>query len=114
MELMSTCFDKLTRRLEGEGVPEAILGKMSVATVHALDYLKEKHGVIHRGKSVATVHALDYLKEKHGVIHRGKCLCANWSLLPTNRGKDVASYKQAHAPSFACVSVLRRLDFGPG
>ena len=50
MELMSTCFDKLTRRLEGEGVPEPILGKMSVATVHALDYLKERHGVIHRGE----------------------------------------------------------------
>ncbi|XP_068628512.1 dual specificity mitogen-activated protein kinase kinase 7 isoform X2 [Battus philenor] len=47
MELMASCFDKLLKRL-GAPIPEAILGKVTVATVKALSYLKEKHGVIHR------------------------------------------------------------------
>ncbi|KAG8238717.1 hypothetical protein J437_LFUL015275 [Ladona fulva] len=48
MELMATCFDKLLRRLKPDSVPESILGKVTVATVKALHYLKEIHGVIHR------------------------------------------------------------------
>ncbi|XP_071442988.1 uncharacterized protein [Hetaerina americana] len=48
MELMATCFDKLLRRLKPDSVPESILGKVTVATVKALHYLKESHGVIHR------------------------------------------------------------------
>ncbi|XP_063232158.1 dual specificity mitogen-activated protein kinase kinase 7-like [Bacillus rossius redtenbacheri] len=47
MELMATCFDKLLRRLR-RAVPEEILGKVTYATVKALHYLKEVHGVIHR------------------------------------------------------------------
>ncbi|XP_002741782.3 dual specificity mitogen-activated protein kinase kinase 7-like [Saccoglossus kowalevskii] len=47
MELMATCVEKLMRRLSGP-VPERILGKMTVAIVKALHYLKETHGVIHR------------------------------------------------------------------
>ncbi|XP_059222765.1 dual specificity mitogen-activated protein kinase kinase hemipterous isoform X2 [Stomoxys calcitrans] len=47
MELMSMCFDKLLK-LSKKPVPEKILGKVTVATVKALNYLKEKHGVIHR------------------------------------------------------------------
>ncbi|XP_045761655.1 dual specificity mitogen-activated protein kinase kinase 7-like isoform X2 [Maniola jurtina] len=47
MELMASCFDKLLKRL-GEPIPEAILGKVTVATVNALSYLKDTHGVIHR------------------------------------------------------------------
>lgn len=47
MELMASCFDKLLKRL-GAPVPEEILGKVTVATVNALSYLKEAHGVIHR------------------------------------------------------------------
>lgn len=47
MELMASCFDKLLKRL-GAPIPEAILGKVTVATVNALSYLKDKHGVIHR------------------------------------------------------------------
>ncbi|KAL1138709.1 hypothetical protein AAG570_008771, partial [Ranatra chinensis] len=47
MELMATCFDKLLKRLGGP-IPEDILGKVTVATVKALHYLKENHGVIHR------------------------------------------------------------------
>ncbi|XP_075154759.1 dual specificity mitogen-activated protein kinase kinase hemipterous-like [Haematobia irritans] len=47
MEMMSMCFDKLLK-LSKRPVPERILGKVTVATVKALNYLKEKHGVIHR------------------------------------------------------------------
>ncbi|XP_017052196.1 dual specificity mitogen-activated protein kinase kinase hemipterous isoform X4 [Drosophila ficusphila] len=47
MELMSMCFDKLLK-LSKKPVPERILGKVTVATVNALSYLKDKHGVIHR------------------------------------------------------------------
>ncbi|XP_075989353.1 dual specificity mitogen-activated protein kinase kinase 7-like isoform X2 [Anticarsia gemmatalis] len=47
MELMASCFDKLLKRLGGP-IPEAILGKVTVATVKALSYLKDTHGVIHR------------------------------------------------------------------
>uniref|UniRef100_A0A8B9LY94 Dual specificity mitogen-activated protein kinase kinase 7 n=1 Tax=Astyanax mexicanus TaxID=7994 RepID=A0A8B9LY94_ASTMX len=47
MELMGTCAEKLKKRIQGP-IPECILGKMTVAIVKALLYLKEKHGVIHR------------------------------------------------------------------
>ncbi|XP_063373713.1 dual specificity mitogen-activated protein kinase kinase 7-like isoform X1 [Cydia amplana] len=47
MELMASCFDKLLKRLCAP-IPEAILGKVTVATVNALSYLKDTHGVIHR------------------------------------------------------------------
>ncbi|XP_062891928.1 dual specificity mitogen-activated protein kinase kinase 7 isoform X1 [Mobula hypostoma] len=47
MELMGTCAEKLKKRIQGP-IPEKILGKMTVAIVKALFYLKEKHGVIHR------------------------------------------------------------------
>ncbi|XP_031633797.1 dual specificity mitogen-activated protein kinase kinase hemipterous-like isoform X2 [Contarinia nasturtii] len=47
MELMATCFDKLTKKTR-EPVPEPILGKITVATVQALHYLKTQHDVIHR------------------------------------------------------------------
>ncbi|KAF2357169.1 Protein kinase domain [Trinorchestia longiramus] len=47
MELMATCLDKLLKRCN-RAIPERILGKISVATVKALHYLKESHGVIHR------------------------------------------------------------------
>ncbi|XP_045189694.2 dual specificity mitogen-activated protein kinase kinase 7-like [Mercenaria mercenaria] len=47
MELMSTCLDKLLKKTR-RPIPEKILGKMAVAMVKALHYLKENHGVIHR------------------------------------------------------------------
>ncbi|XP_071493793.1 dual specificity mitogen-activated protein kinase kinase 7-like [Diadema setosum] len=47
MEQMATCLDKLIKKLR-EPIPEQIIGKMVVAIVNALDYLKEKHGVMHR------------------------------------------------------------------
>ncbi|XP_050663839.1 dual specificity mitogen-activated protein kinase kinase 7-like isoform X2 [Leptidea sinapis] len=47
MELMASCFDKLLKKLGGP-IPEVILGKVTVATVNALSYLKDTHGVIHR------------------------------------------------------------------
>ncbi|KAF7997253.1 hypothetical protein HCN44_005530 [Aphidius gifuensis] len=47
MELMATCLDKLLKK-SVQPMPEAFLGKVTVATVKALSYLKDKHGVIHR------------------------------------------------------------------
>lgn len=47
MELMSTCLDKVLKRFR-QPFPEVIVGKVAVAVVKALDYLKENHGVIHR------------------------------------------------------------------
>lgn len=47
MELMATCFDKLLKRLK-KPIPEPVLGKVTVATIKALSYLKDKHGIIHR------------------------------------------------------------------
>lgn len=47
MELMATCLDKLSKSL-ADPIPENILGKITVATVNALHYLKEHRGVIHR------------------------------------------------------------------
>lgn len=47
MELMATCFDKLLRRLS-TSIPEPVIGKVTLATVRALHYLKENHDVIHR------------------------------------------------------------------
>jgi len=49
MELMSTCLDKLIKRIKS-GIPEPILGKMAFSVVKALLYLKEEQGIIHRGK----------------------------------------------------------------
>ncbi|XP_015794871.1 dual specificity mitogen-activated protein kinase kinase 7 [Tetranychus urticae] len=59
MERMTTCFEKLLKKLNPQtnetnskkkkkGIPQDVLGKVAVATVKALDYLKEKHDVIHR------------------------------------------------------------------
>lgn len=47
MELMTTCFDKLQKKYK-KPIPEQILGKVTVATVNALAYLKDQHNVIHR------------------------------------------------------------------
>ncbi|CAH3110010.1 unnamed protein product [Porites lobata] len=47
MELMTTCLDKLMKKLSGP-IPEEVLGKISVSIVKALNYLKETHGVMHR------------------------------------------------------------------
>jgi mitogen-activated protein kinase kinase 7 len=47
MELMSMCFDKLAKLIKSP-IPEDILGKMTVSTLTALNYLKEQHNVIHR------------------------------------------------------------------
>ncbi|XP_076316292.1 dual specificity mitogen-activated protein kinase kinase 7-like [Tachypleus tridentatus] len=62
MELMSTCLDKLMKRLK-KSIPEMILGKVAVATVNALHYLKEKHGVIHRDVKPSNI-----LLDERGVI----------------------------------------------
>ncbi|XP_050511541.1 dual specificity mitogen-activated protein kinase kinase 4-like [Diabrotica virgifera virgifera] len=51
MELMDTCLDKFYKfifeRLKTR-IPEPILGKIALATVNALNYLKEELNIIHR------------------------------------------------------------------
>uniref|UniRef100_A0A4W3HL58 mitogen-activated protein kinase kinase n=1 Tax=Callorhinchus milii TaxID=7868 RepID=A0A4W3HL58_CALMI len=51
MELMSTSFDKFYKYVYGaldDVIPEEILGKITLATVKALNYLKENLKIIHR------------------------------------------------------------------
>lgn len=48
MELMTSCLDKLQRLREHAPVPEKMLGFICVSVVKALNYLKDKHDVIHR------------------------------------------------------------------
>ncbi|TPP61839.1 Dual specificity mitogen-activated protein kinase kinase 7 [Fasciola gigantica] len=47
MELMPTCLGRLLRDLS-DPFPEHVIGKVVVSIVSALDYLKQKHNVIHR------------------------------------------------------------------
>ena len=47
MELMATCFDKLIRKAV-KYIPETVLGVLSVSTIRALKYLKDRHHIIHR------------------------------------------------------------------
>lgn len=51
MEIMDQSLDKFYRYVydyQHERIPENILGQISVATLHALNYLKEKLKIIHR------------------------------------------------------------------
>lgn len=51
MEIMSTSLDKFYKYIcerQSQRIPENILGQITVATVHALNYLKEKLRIIHR------------------------------------------------------------------
>uniref|UniRef100_A0A914DR37 mitogen-activated protein kinase kinase n=1 Tax=Acrobeloides nanus TaxID=290746 RepID=A0A914DR37_9BILA len=47
MELMATCLEKLMAKLKS-GLPEEIIGKVTVSVVKALNYLKETHQIMHR------------------------------------------------------------------
>ncbi|KAF8383316.1 mek-1, partial [Pristionchus pacificus] len=48
MEVMATCLDRLLRHTGNTPVPEYIIGQIAVSVLTALDYLKEKHHIIHR------------------------------------------------------------------
>ena len=49
MELMDTCLGKLLKKMKPNPFPEEVIGKVVVAVVKALDYLKTEFAVIHRG-----------------------------------------------------------------
>ena len=51
MEIMDTSTDKFYKYIYeqlNENIPEIVIGKITVATVKALNYLKEKMKIIHR------------------------------------------------------------------
>ncbi|CAF0804432.1 unnamed protein product [Adineta ricciae] len=62
MELMACCFDKLLKLIK-QPIPEPILGKLTYSTVTALNYLKEKQGVMHRDVKPSNI-----LIDEHGNI----------------------------------------------
>lgn len=70
MEKMSTCLDKLLRQMQ-EPIPENILGKMAVA-VSFLSFIHFSFFLMRLPFDFQIIKALNYLKEKHGIIHRGE------------------------------------------
>ena len=52
MELLDASMDKISKRVSalGQTIPENIIGKMTVAVIKALHYLKTELRIIHRGE----------------------------------------------------------------
>ncbi|CAD5232238.1 unnamed protein product [Bursaphelenchus xylophilus] len=48
MEVMASCFEKVLINRNYTGLPEAIIGKVALAVVEALSYLKNVHSLMHR------------------------------------------------------------------
>ncbi|KAG8006512.1 Dual specificity mitogen-activated protein kinase kinase 4, partial [Nibea albiflora] len=70
MELMATSLDKFYKFVYcslDDVIPEEILGKITLATVKALNHLKENLKIIHRGKKTASVNLIANLQSPlHG------------------------------------------------
>ncbi|KAL5247417.1 hypothetical protein ACHWQZ_G019330 [Mnemiopsis leidyi] len=67
MEPMDTCLDKLQKKMREKkivgGVPENVLGKITVGVVRGLDYLKRQYSVIHRDVKPSNI-----LIDRHGQV----------------------------------------------
>ena len=66
MELMDTSLEKFYKfiyEVKKQEIPEEILGKIVVATVNALNYLKEEHSIIHRDVKPSNI-----LVNRHGEV----------------------------------------------
>ena len=55
MELMDTCLGMLLKRMKPNPFPEEIIGKIVVAVVKALEYLRTEFFVMHRGLYVCVL-----------------------------------------------------------
>ncbi len=57
MELLDASMDKISKRVDvlKQTIPEEIIGKMTVAVIKALHYLKEELLIIHRGTLSHTI-----------------------------------------------------------
>ncbi|KAI3385419.1 hypothetical protein SNEBB_007977 [Seison nebaliae] len=48
LELMDTCFDKLIKHFDDEGLPEFVIGHTIIAILNALSYLRKEHRLEYR------------------------------------------------------------------
>ena len=55
MELMDTYLGKLLKRMKPNPFPEEIIGKIVVAVVKAVEYLRTEFFVVHRGLHVCVL-----------------------------------------------------------
>lgn len=95
MELMATCFDKLIKQIKSP-VPENICGKVAVATLNALDYLKDSHGVIHRDVKPSNI-LLDY---------QGKVKLCDFGI--SGEGLNFIKTKMRSSP---CIDIMYSFHF---
>ncbi len=80
MELMATCLDKLMKKLDAalpERILGKVAVAVSVVILSTTELKRIFQFVSHAPQSflcavLQTVKALSYLKEEHGVIHRGE------------------------------------------
>ncbi|KAK9730511.1 Protein kinase domain [Popillia japonica] len=100
MELMSTCFDKLLKRLQ-HPIPEFVLGHVTCATVRALSYLKDVHGVIHRDVKPSNI-----LVDVHGVIHFGNVKLCDFGI----SGRLVDSRAKTRSAGCAAYMAPERIE----
>ena len=75
MELMDTCLGKLLKRMKPNPFPEEVIGKVVVAVVKALDYLKTEFAVIHRGRCYHRLCIQDWKLMRCHIVHYERLIC---------------------------------------
>lgn len=103
MELLDASMDKISKRVTtlGQSIPEEILGKMTVAVIKALYYLKDELKIIHRGLSNTHTHIyIMYVCTIHGTC---------WSDMVTTNRLSLA-LTHVHAIGCTCIDVIQSSD----